>query len=116
MTQLHPGGHPSRTHRIPDRCSEGSCEHPVVICKALDIRYTRKSLHRCAVDRDSVNSTDRGKLDAYNKHRVGDLVFAHSTSENYHPGFSGRARELVQITDVLYDIDYETRRPERVEI
>ena len=84
--------------------------------KALNIRYTRKSLHRCAVGRGLVNSTDGGKFDAYDKHRVGDLVFANSTPKNYHSSFSGRARELVQITDVLHNIDYETRRPERVEI
>ena len=65
---------------------------------------------------NSANSTGEDKLDTYDKHRVGDLMFAHSTTKNYHPGFPGPTSELVQITDVLHDVDYETRRPERVEI
>ena len=60
--------------------------------------------------------TDGSELDAYNKHRIGNLVFTYPTPKDYHPGFTGRAGELVQIADVLYDVDYETRRPERVEI
>ena len=76
------------------------------------LRCTRKSLHRCAVGRCLASLTDEGKLGAYKKHRVGDLVFAHPTPKNYHPGFSGRTCELVQITDVLHNIDYKTRRPE----
>ena len=79
------------------------------MAKGLNIQYTRKSLHRCAVSQSSVNLTGEGKLDAYNEHRIGDLVFAHSTPKNYHPGFSGCTSELVQITDVLHNVDYETR-------
>ena len=77
--------------------------------------YTEKSAPlRCG--RSLANSIDEGKLDAYNKHRIGDLVFTHSATKNYHPCFSRRTSELVQIADVLHNIDYETRRPERVEI
>ena len=108
---LHPDGHPSPTHRTPDRCSEGNYEDPGNRGRSLNLRYTRKNLHRCAVGQGLVNSTEGGKLDAYNKHRVGDLVFTDSAPKNYHPGFSGRACELVQIADILHNIDYETWRP-----
>ena len=63
-----------------------------------------------------VNSTEVANLDTYDKHRVSDLVLAHTTPKDYHPGFSRCTSELVQITDVLYDIDYETRGSERVEV
>lgn len=88
----------------------------VVIDNASNIRCTRKNLHRYATDQELASSTGGGKLDAYNKHRVGDLVFTHSTPKNDHPSFSRRTCEFVQITDVLHNIDYETRRPERVKI
>ena len=88
----------------------------VIMDNVPNIRYTRRSLHRCAVDRSLVDSTNGDKPDTHDEHRIGDLVFAHSTPENYHPGLSRCTSELVQVTDVLYDIDYETWRPERVKI
>jgi hypothetical protein len=88
----------------------------VTVDRVQNTLYTRKSLHRYAASQGSADSSDRGELDAYEKHRVGDLVFTHSTSEDHHPGFSGGTRELVQITDILYNVDDEARRPERVEI
>ena len=115
-TQLHLGEHLSPTHRTPDRCSKAECEIQVVADKALNIQYTRKSLHRCAVGLSLASLTDGSELDAYNKHRIGNLVFTYPTPKDYHPGFTGRAGELVQIADVLHNVDYETRRPERVEI
>ena len=81
----------------------------VVIDETLNIQYTRQSLHRSAKGQSLANSVDGGRPDAYNKHRIGDLVFAHSSPKNYHPGFSGCTSELVQIADVLDNIDYETR-------
>ena len=57
-----------------------------------------------------MDSTGGDKLGAYEKHRIGDLMFTHSTAKYHHPGFSGVTGELVQITDVLHKVDDETGR------
>lgn len=63
-----------------------------------------------------MNLTGLDKLDAYKEHRIGDLMFTHPAAKDYHTGFSGGARQLVQVTNILHKIYDETRGLERVEI
>lgn len=115
-TRLRLDARQSQTHRIPGRCSEGKTEQSDGHQQNPEHTiYTEKSAPlRC---RPELSGPDqRSRLDAYKEHRVGDLVFTHPTAENYHSGFSRGTCEFVQTTDVLYKVDDEPGRTERVEI
>lgn len=63
-----------------------------------------------------MDPTSLSKFNAYEEHRIGDLMLTHSAAKDYHPSFSGGARKLVQITDILHKVYDETWGSERVEI
>jgi hypothetical protein len=42
-----------------------------------------------------VDSAGKDEFDAYKEHRIGDLMFTHSTTQDHHPSFSRGARQFI---------------------
>lgn len=52
----------------------------------------------------------------YNEHGVGNLVLANASSQDDHACFLRLARQLVESTDIMHYVQYESWRAERVEV
>ena len=56
------------------------------------------------------------KKEVYNQHGIGNLMFANTAAKNNHPCLAGGAREFVQVTNILDNVEDQTGGTKRVEI
>ena len=53
---------------------------------------------------------------SYDQHGIRNLVFADTTTQNYHPSFARLARKFIEGPNIAHDVDDQSRVFERMKV